>query len=312
MRGPVSGPVSGHAARLVVEQPGALTVVEDLGRPGHAALGVPESGALDPGALRLANRLVGNDEDAAGLETTLGGLVLRAEGPLVLAATGAPVTLVVEGPDGCRKHGTGAAVHVPDGATVRVEPPRAGLRSWVAVRGGLAPALVLGSASTDLLSGLGAPLAEGDFVPVGSTPARPVPALDQAPLPTPTDGVLVLRAVPGPRDDWFTREARESLTRDWTVDSRSNRVGVRLEGEPLRRRRRHQDQELPSEGTIAGSVQVAANGLPVLFLRDHPVTGGYPVVATVVTEDLPLAAQAVPGQQLRFRYVRGPQLPCET
>ncbi|GAB3998266.1 5-oxoprolinase subunit C family protein [Nocardioides marmoraquaticus] len=298
--------MTGH---LVVESPGALSLVQDLGRPGRADLGVPESGALDPAALGLANRLVGNDDDAAGLEVTLGGLVLRARGDQVVAAAGAPVTLVVTTADGRRAHGAGCAVRVPDGASVEVRPPHAGLRSWLAVRGGFEVAPVLGSRSTDVLSGLGRPLAAGDELPTGPRPGRDVPPLDQAPLATPEAGPLVLRAVPGPRDDWFTEASVASLRTGRAVDSRSNRVGVRLEGPPLERRPDRAGTELPSEGTVAGAVQVAANGLPVLFLRDHPVTGGYPVVAVVVTDDLPLAAQAAPGQTVRFRLVDGPRLP---
>lgn len=298
--------MTGH---LVVEAPGALSLVQDLGRPGRAALGVPASGALDPAALGLANRLVGNDDDAPGLEVTLGGLVLRAHGDQVVAAAGAPVTLVVTTPEGRRSHGAGCAVRVPDGASVEVQPPRAGLRSWLAVRGGVDIAPVLGSRSTDVLSGLGRPLAPGDELPVGHRPGRDVPPLDQAPLAAPDAGPLLLRAVLGPRDDWFTDASVASLRAGRPVDPRSNRVGVRIEGPPLERRPERTGAELPSEGTVAGAVQVAANGLPVLFLRDHPVTGGYPVVAVVVTADLPLAAQAAPGQEVRFRLVEGPRLP---
>lgn len=294
---------------LLVEDPGPLTLVEDLGRPGCAAVGVPPSGALDPGALRLANRLVGNDEGAAGLETTLGGLVLRARGPVVVAATGAPVGLVVDGPAGRRSHGPGAPVRVPAGALLRVEPPRHGLRAWLAVRGGLDVPLVLGSASTDLLSGLGAPLAAGDELAVGEAPSRPVPAVGAAPLPGPPAAVVTLRAVLGPRDDWFAPDALAALPGPWTVDERADRVGVRLHGPTLARSAERVDAELPSEGAVAGAVQVATSGEPVLFLRDHPVTGGYPVVATVVADDLALAAQLAPGRRLRLRIVTGPRLP---
>ncbi|MGL4176453.1 MAG: biotin-dependent carboxyltransferase family protein [Dermatophilaceae bacterium] len=296
-------------SRLLVRRTGPLTLVQDLGRPGHAAWGVPESGALDPGALRLANRLVGNDEHLAGLETTLGGLELRAEGAVVVAATGAPATLVVDGPDGQRRHGTGVAVRVPDGATVTVLAPRVGLRTWLAVRGGLRSPEMLGSTSIDLLSGLGAALAAGDTVAVGPPPAREVPPLDQAPLPARTGDLLVLRAVRGPRDDWFTEGSCEALTGVWAVSTRADRVGIHLEGEPLERVAERAGAELPSEGTVAGSVQVPTSGRPVLFLHDHPVTGGYPVIATVVIADLPLLAQAAPGARLRFRFVRAPLLP---
>ena len=133
-----------------------------------------------------------------------------------------------------------------------------------------------------------------------------MPGVDQAPSRTPTDGVIELRVVPGPRADWFTRRGRRALLETtWTVDQRSNRVGLRLEGPALERK---VDDELPSEGTVAGALQVPGNGLPVLFLADHPVTGGYPVIAVVVTEDLSLAAQATPGQGIRLRAVSGPDL----
>lgn len=286
------------------------TTIQDLGRPGQVGLGIPESGALDPGALRLANRLVGNDERAAGLEVVLGGLVLETTNDLWVAIAGAPVSLAVTPPGGrSRTHGIGAAVQVPAGGRIEVIAPPVGLRSWLAVRGGLDAPMVLGSASTDLLSGIGAPLADGAVLAVGATPSNPVPGVDVAPQAAPRNGVLVLRAVLGPRDDWFSADSLDSLTRPRPVDARSNRIGVRLGGAALQRAPGFAEAELPSEGTVAGSVQIAANGLPVLFLADHPVTGGYPVAATVITEDLPLAAQATPGQELCLRFVSGPALP---
>lgn len=293
---------------LHVLSPGTLTTVQDLGRAGHAGLGVAPSGALDPASLRLANRIVGNHEEAPALELTFGGLVLRADGPCVVAVTGAPVTLTVSNED-ARTYGCGSAVPVPNGAELSIGPPSGGLRSWLAVRGGLDAPEVLGSASTDLLAGINAPLAEGDVLTVGPPPEEALPSLDGAPLSVPSDDCLTLRVVLGPRHTWFTDDALASLREPWTVDQRSNRVGIRLDGPALERDAEHDGRELPSEGAVAGAVQVASNGLPVLFLADHPVTAGYPVVACVVTEDLPLAAQAVPGQTVRFRPVEGPQLP---
>ncbi len=147
----------------------------------------------------------------------------------------------------------------------------------------------------------------GHELGVGPEPASPVPALDVAPAPMPTNGDVTLRVVLGPRDDWFTPDSvRALLGTAWTVDPRSNRVGLRLTGPALRQQRQ---RELPSEGTVAGSLQVPHNGQPVLFLADHPVTGGYPVMAVVLTADLPLAAQARPGQRIRFRRAGGPRLP---
>lgn len=289
-------------ASLHVEEAGPLTTIQDLGRPGLASLGVPESGALDPRALKLANRLVGNPDDAAGLEVTFGGLRLSARRPVVLAVTGAPVSVTVDG----SAAGVGCAVPVHAGATVQLGSPRYGVRTYVALRGGVLADRVLGSASTDLLAGIGAPLADGDDLDLGADPETDVPLVDAVPLSTPTGEELVLRVVLGPRDDWFTDEAVELLLGSgWTVESRSNRIGIRLTGPTLRQRER---RELPSEGTIAGSLQVPHNGQPTLFLADHPVTGGYPVIAVVHTADLAVLAQARPDQTVRFRKVSAPRL----
>jgi biotin-dependent carboxylase-like uncharacterized protein len=287
---------------LHVEEAGPLTTVQDLGRPGLASLGVPESGALDPQALKLANRLVGNPEDAPGLEVTFGGLRLTARRPVVLAVTGAPVSVTVDG----AAAGLGCAVSVPAGSTLGLGSPRYSVRSYLALRGGVVADRVLGSASTDLLAGIGAPLADGDDLDVGATPDTDVPVVDAVPLSTPTGGELVLRVVLGPRDDWFTDEAVELLLdSEWTVESRSNRIGIRLTGPTLQQRGK---RELPSEGTIAGSLQVPHNGQPTLFLADHPITGGYPVIAVVHTADLSRLAQARPDQTVRFRQVSAPRL----
>ncbi len=280
---------------LEVLRTGPLTTVQDAGRPGRAALGVSPSGAVDREAYGLANRLVGNREGAAVLELTLGALELRARGRLTIAVTGAmaPVTVAGQAVD------THVALDVPDGATVTFGPPRTGLRSYVAARGGVATEPVLGSRSTDVLAGLGRPLEDGDVLPVGTTTGGPVPAVDVAPVRALPEGDLELRVLVGPRDDWFTDEALRLLREEpFAVASDSNRVGMRLDGPTLDRSRA---DELPSEGTVAGAVQVPPSGQPVLFLADHPVTGGYPVIAVVLAADLPLAGQARPGQRLRFR-----------
>jgi biotin-dependent carboxylase-like uncharacterized protein len=173
--------------------------------------------------------------------------------------------------------------------------PSGGVRTYVAVRGGLDVPLVLGSRSTDLLSGLGpAPLTAGDRLAVGRA-SGPI-TVDVAPGYEPEDEP-VLRITSGPRDDWF--ESLEPLVRGaYEVSSHSNRVGVRLEGPPLTRRR---EGELPSEGMVTGALQVPPNGLPIVFLTDHPTTGGYPVAAVVKTAALSALAQARPGTRIRFR-----------
>lgn len=280
---------------IEIVRPGPLATVQDLGRPGHAHLGVPRSGAADERALRLANRLVGNPEGAAGVELTLGGAALRFHARAWIAVTGAPVPFRIDG----RPHGMNAPCYVPAGACVEFGTPSAGLRSYLAVRGGVAVDEVLGSRSTDLLSGLGpAPLAPGARLPVGPADGHADIHVDVAPGLVLPD-VPVLRVLPGPRDDWFTEDALATLaSTPYEVTADSNRVGVRLGGAPLPRAR---DGELGSEGMVTGAIQVPPSGLPIIFLTDHPTTGGYPVVGVLVSDDVPLAAQLRPGQRLRFQ-----------
>ncbi|WP_030810422.1 biotin-dependent carboxyltransferase family protein [Streptomyces sp. NRRL F-2799] len=282
---------------LVVVRAGALTTVQDRGRPGHAHLGVPRSGALDPPAAALVNRLVGNSPDAAVLETTLDGCAVRARSAVTVAVGGAPCPVRVGG----RAAPWGAPVRVPSGEVLEVGAAVAGVRSYVAVSGGVAVEPVLGSRATDLLSGLGPPpLADGTVLPLGRPTAAPA-RLDTAPQPAPP-AELVLRVTLGPREDWFTAQAlRDLTTRTYRVSPASNRIGLRTGGPTLERAR---SGELPSEGMVSGAVQVPPDGLPLIFLADHPTTGGYPVLAVVHAADLPGAAQARPGTPLRFVPVR--------
>ncbi|SFS72421.1 biotin-dependent carboxyltransferase family protein [Saccharopolyspora flava] len=275
---------------------GPLATVQDLGRPGLAGIGVGTSGAADTRSLRLANRLVGNDEDTAGIEITFGGLALRADRDLTVALTGAPCPITVDG----RGAAPNSVLRVPSGTELRLGVPAVGLRSYLAVRGGIDVEPVLGSRSTDVLSGLGpAPLTPGTALPVGTPPER-FPVVDLAPVADPPEHV-VLRVRPGPRDDWFTAEALSTLvSAPYEVTSESNRVGMRLDGPVLER---SITDELPSEGMVTGALQVPPLGTPTLFLADHPVTGGYPVIGVVVAEDVAKAAQARPGQHVHFRYL---------
>ncbi|MDC0769739.1 biotin-dependent carboxyltransferase family protein [Streptomyces sp. HD] len=282
---------------LCVVRAGALTTVQDLGRPGHAHLGVPRSGALDRPAATLVNRLVGNAPEAAVLETTLNGCAVRPRSTVTVAVGGAPCRVTVDG----RPVAWGAPVRMRAGAVLDVGAAVRGVRSYVAVSGGIAVEPVLGSRSTDLLSGLGPPpLTDGAVLPLG--PPTPLHArVDVAPQPAPP-AELVLRVTPGPRDDWFTPEAVRVLTsRTYRVSPASNRIGLRTDGPALERAL---TRELPSEGVVLGAVQVPPDGRPVVFLADHPTTGGYPVIAVVRTADLPAAAQAVPGTPVRFVAVR--------
>ncbi|RKS68674.1 biotin-dependent carboxylase-like uncharacterized protein [Actinomadura pelletieri DSM 43383] len=279
---------------IEVVRPGPLATVQDLGRPGRAQFGVPRSGAADEPALRLANRLVGNSEGAAGVELTLGGAALRFHRHAWIAVTGAPVPLRVDG----RPYGMSAPCHVAAGALVEFGTPTSGLRSYLAVRGGVTVDEVLGSRSTDLLSGLGpAPLSSGDRLPVGDTKGLGDITVDVAPVP-PLPETPLLRILPGPRDDWFSEDALTTLTTaSYVVSPDSNRIGVRLDGPPLTRAR---GGELGSEGMVTGSLQVPPSGTPIIFLADHPTTGGYPVIAVLTSSSLSHAAQLRPGQHLRF------------
>ncbi|HET8559783.1 MAG TPA: biotin-dependent carboxyltransferase family protein [Marmoricola sp.] len=284
--------------QLAVLEPGPLATVQDLGRPGLAGLGVTRSGAADPDALRLGNRLVGNDEGLAGVEATHGGLVVQALADLLVALTGAPCPATVDG----REIGFNAPVALATGAVLRLGSPGTGMRSYLAVRGGVDVPLVLGSRSTDVLSGLGhAPLRAGARLPVGPPPSRH-PHVDHAPAPALTDGEVELRVLPGPRVDWFAPDTLDRLTASaYEVTPDSNRSGMRLRGTILERAR---TDELPSEGMVPGALQVPPTGQPTLFLVDHPVTGGYPVVAVVVSADLGRAGQLRPGQAVRFTAAR--------
>ncbi len=297
------------ARKVAVLQPGPLTTIQDLGRPGLAHLGVPRSGAADPGSLLLANELVGNEPGAAALEVTLGRLVLRWQTEAVAALAGAPVPIRVTAADGhLSQPDAGTAFAVPAGATLRLGAPTAGLRSYLAIGGGVDAPRVLGSRSSDLLSGIGpGPLRSGDVLRLGQprsrshklSAARPRPGLPALPAPA---AEVELTVIAGPRDDWFTPAALAALTSgSYQVTAASNRTGLRLTGPPLRRSR---PAELRSEGTATGSLQVTSDGQPILLLADHPTTGGYPVIAVVRSADIGLAAQLRPGQRVRFAVRR--------
>ncbi|MET0467887.1 MAG: biotin-dependent carboxyltransferase family protein [Aeromicrobium sp.] len=281
---------------LRVLEPGPLSLVQDLGRPGLGDLGVGPSGAFDRRALRTANHLVGNPGDAAVVEALGGGLVLVAAAPHVVAVTGAAGPLTVDGRpvDSCRP------LALKRGDVLRLGVPVAGLRWTVAVAGGIAVPPILGSRSSDTLASLGpAALTAGDEIavgpPVGQDSLEGLPAL----LPA---GEVVVRVVLGPRDDWFTPAAVATLfSTGWGVDPVSDRIGVRLAGPALDRAR---DGELESEPVVRGSIQVTTSGRPVVLGPDHPVTGGYPVIGVVLDADTDVLAQLRPGDTLRFRRHR--------
>jgi biotin-dependent carboxylase-like uncharacterized protein len=306
--------------RMTVLRTGPMTVLKDRGRIGHAALGVAPSGAADRSAYDRANRLVGNPPGAAVLECTLGGLRVSFDSPATIALTGTDAALTVDG----RREEPDRAVEVPAGAEVTVGMPRRGLRSYLAVRGGFDVPPVLGSRSTDHLAGVGPPRpAKGDVLPIGpapgSSPSVAPRAAESSPAPAagasspsagpgtgglpPEQDPVVLEVDLGPRDDWFTAEAVAAfLGSEFTVNPAGNAVGLRLDGPVLTRRR---TGELPSEGVVRGSVQVPPDGQPIVFQADHPVTGGYPVIAVLTPRAADLAAQIRPGRRVRFAKAPG-------
>lgn len=281
---------------LTVVGTGPLVTVQDRGRAGHAHLGVPRAGALDPPAAALGNRLVGNGPEAAVLEVLLGDLRVINHGSGRWAAmTGARADLVV----GMTVEPWAQPFWWPQGTELSLGVPRAGLRSYLAVAGGIDVAPVLGSRSTDTLAWVGPARVEpGMELAVGEVAGEPV-AVDLSEPSRPAG----LRFTEGPRADWVASLSPLTDTA-WRVLPDSDRIGLRLEGPPLVRTR---TDELASEGIVLGAVQVPPDGRPVVFLADHPVTGGYPVVAVVDVRDLWQCAQARPGELIRF--VRPPAAP---
>ncbi|XVX18951.1 biotin-dependent carboxyltransferase family protein [Actinomycetota bacterium] len=282
---------------LTVLDPGPLALVQDRGRPGYAAVGLGRSGAADRASHDLANRLVGNPADVATLEILLGGFVAQANSHLWIAVTGAPTPVRVDG----RGEPTGLAFALRPGQTLYVGRPAVGMRTYLAVRGGIDVARVLGSRSHDTLAGVGPPpLAAGDALPIGVASAT-IPDLDAAVGP-PTDpaATAALNVAAGPRLDWLADPGQ--LATAWRVGSHSDRIGVRLDGSALQRPPRHTSLELPSEGMVRGAVQVPPGGHPVVFLNDHPVTGGYPVIGVIAARDVDRLAQARPGDSVRLKW----------
>lgn len=285
--------------RMEVLDAGLLTLFQDLGRPGFGDLGVTPSGAADQASAATANIAVGNPRQSTVLEN-IGGMELKALSDTVVCVTGAASRVYL----GQMRVQLARPVLVTAGQTVRIEPASYGMRNYIAVRGGLIADSELGSSATDVLSGLGpAPVQAGDILGVlprssGMTDGRLINPLrvshDESGTTTAT-----LRCVLGPRDDWFGEHVQQFLDTEWTVSSSSNRVGLRLNSDLTIER--VVTGELPSEGMVAGSVQIPPNGEPVLFLRDHAVTGGYPVIATVLEEDIDIAAQLPPGSSVRFK-----------
>jgi antagonist of KipI len=285
-------------ASMTVIRPGMLTTVQDLGRWGHQASGVPVSGPMDPYSHRRANRLVGNWEGAAALELTLIGPELEMHGETICAIAGAEFEVFVGD-----RPATGPVFAVRSGVRVRFGGRRAGARATLAVRGGIAVPPVFGSRATSLISGLGPfggrAVVAGDVLPIGNEQVGNTngPPPDAQPLALPAGGAR-LRVIPGPHDQMFTAEALETLfSRRYVITPNSNRMGYRLSGPPLT----HADSaDILSDATPIGSLQVPRSGEPILLMADRQTTGGYPKVATVISADLSTAGQLAPGDWIEF------------
>jgi len=281
---------------LKVVATAAPLLLEDLGRPGFAGIGVPVSGAFDRAAAALAQRLVGNATTEASLETMLGNVTLHVDTAVTAAVTGAANQITVNGTpisvNEVFSWGAGQLLHI---GTARI-----GLRNYLAVRGGYAAEGVLGSASCDILSGLGpSPLSAGDAIGLAQRPAAH-PQVNFAPVVMRRPGTL--RVLLGPRHSWFSASSVVSLSAaTYTVAADSNRVGIRLHGAPLQW---EHPGELPSEPLQRGGLQVPPSGQPIIMGPDHPTTGGYPVVAAVVADDWDLCAQLRPGDEVEFVVIR--------
>lgn len=277
---------------FTVTDAGLQSLIQDLGRPGLSSMGVTRSGAFDRRALIQGNTVLGNPEGAAGVEILGGTFALLSSGNHLVSLTGAPAAATIDGEP--VNHGRVLSIH--SGQVLRLGQPITGIRTYVTVAGGFAVDEVLGSSSTDTLSGLGpAALGNGERLAIGPDRGHAsdidIPALLAA-------GDVTVRVTLGPRDDWFGPEAVNALlSTGWTVNAASNRIGLRLDGPAIERT---QTEELPSEPCIRGSIQIAADGQPIVFGPDHPVTGGYPVIAVVHDADTDALAQARPGQAIRF------------
>jgi KipI family sensor histidine kinase inhibitor len=279
-----------------VVEPGMLSLIQDGGRRSVAAVGIPGSGPADRDAMRLANRLVGNPDDAATIEVTVAGPVLRFDGLAHLAVVGSRPDGVEVRIDGLPAQAD-TVLPVGHGQTVAIGGVRGGLRAYAAVAGGFATPVVAGSRSTDLLGGLGpAPLAVGDQLDLGD-PSRPHGQLSPA---VPTASVAPIGIIAGPHP--FTPSEVERLTATaWTVGRDSNRIGLRLQASdgPVPR----QAPGIPSTPMINGAIQVPPDGAPIVLMPDHATVGGYPVIACVITADLPRLGQLGPGDVVTFAAV---------
>jgi antagonist of KipI len=282
---------------LHIVKPGLLTTVQDLGRHGHQASGVPVAGPMDSFSHRLANQLVGNDPDAATLEVTLIGPELIVDAATTMAIAGALFDVTCDD----RMIAIGCSFAVSRGQRIKFGRIVQGARAYLAVAGGIQTAPVLGSRATHLVSRTGGmagrALLSGDRVPIRDDPqARPL--RKSSGLVLPVKGRALLRVIPGPQADWFAADAFNTIDGvSFRISPQSNRMGYRLQGPPLVR---VDDRELISEPLGIGAIQVPAAGEPILLMADRQTAGGYPKIGYVISADLPLAGQLAPGDFIEF------------
>lgn len=282
---------------LEIVKPGLLTSVQDLGRHGNQALGVPVAGPMDVFSHRLANQLVGNDAEAATLEVTLIGPEIVFEADTTIAIVGAVFEAACDG----RAVPMNASFGVQRGQRLKFGRVVQGARAYIGIAGGVLTPSVLGSRATHLVSRMGGfngrALMAGDRLPVRAR-TIPVPLRKAAGLTLPTGGRARLRVVPGPQDAWFQTGAIKTMASvSFRVSPRSNRMGYRLEGPPLARAR---SGELISEPVGMGAIQVPGAGEPILLMADRQTAGGYPKIGHVISADLPVAGQLAPGDFIEF------------
>ena len=294
---------------IKVISPGVLTTVQDTGRFGYQAAGIPEAGAMDRASLRLANALLGNPEDAAALELTIFGGTFEFDGEGTIALTGADMRPFLNG----NRMSINTAVPVKAGDRLELGAASRGMRAYLAVSGGIDVPVVLGSRSTDLKSRLGGlegrklragdvlesgsrPQAAAELAEVQGTPCEPV--LQRLAKATDPEGVTRIRFLFGPQDAMFAEDAKKTFTDSiYTLSAACNRMRSRLERSPAPSL---SGTDILSEGICFGSIQVPANGQPIVMMADHQTTGGYAKIGTVLSADLPLLAQLGPGKKIRF------------
>jgi biotin-dependent carboxylase-like uncharacterized protein len=300
-----------RVAGLRVVKPGPFSTFQDLGRRGRGHQGVARSGAFDQHSHRLANRLVGNDLEAATIEILLGPCEFESTGDVIVSITGTEVPAMVGSYASAtdlhdrdrwtriREVSCNVAFALHAGEYLRIGTPSIGLRTYFSVRGGFAVASILGSKSYDSLGQIGPPpLSADDLLLIGPSPTADA-WFEVVPRRLPIDPIGIPLLL-GPRHDWLSETALASLESfTWTIDPASNRTGIRLAGPPLERRQ----GELPSEAMIPGAVQLPPSGLPIVLGPDGGTTGGYPVVGVIPQSGLDALAQRRPGQEVRFHLV---------